>query len=71
MGTDHSAEDAKSTKKAEGPTRRLMRRKDVDTEIQLANPHQEPEGHQWPSGAASSHQEPLASWATREGKPEA
>ena len=55
---DHSAEGAKSTKKAEFPTRRLMRGKDVDTEIQLANTHQEPDGHQEPSVEASSHQEP-------------
>ena len=68
---DHSIEDAKSAKKGEGPTRRIMREKDVDTEIQLANPHQEPDGPKWPSGAASSHQEPLASWTTREEKPEA
>ena len=41
---DHSGEEAKGTKKAEGPTRRLMRGKDVDTEIQLDNTHQEPDG---------------------------
>ena len=68
---DHSGEETKSTKKAEDPTRRLMREKDIDTEIQLANTHQEPEGPKWPSGAASSHQEHLASWTAREREPEA
>lgn len=68
---DHSGEETKSTKKAESPTRRLMRGKDVDTEIQLENTHQEPDGPKWPSGAASSHQEPSTFWTAREGKPEA
>ena len=68
---DHSAEEAKSTKRSENPTQKLMREKDIDTETQLANPHQEPDGPKWTSGAASSHQEPLASWTTREGEPEA
>jgi len=68
---NHSIEDTKSAEKGEGPTRRIMREKDVDTEIQLANPHQEPEGPKWPSGATSSQQPPRASWTTREGEPEA
>ena len=48
-----------------------MREKDIDTEIKLSNPHQEPDGPKWPSEAASGHQEPRASWAAREGEPEA
>ena len=68
---DHSGEETKSTKKAESPTRRLMRGKDVDTEIQLANTHQEPDGPKWPSGAANGHQEPRASWIAKEEEPEA
>ena len=68
---DHSGEETKSAEKAKGPTRKLMKGKDVDTEIQLANTHQEPDGHQWPSVTVSSHQEHLASWTAREGEPEA
>ena len=68
---DHSIEDTKSAKKGERPTRGIMREKDVDTEIQLANTNQEPDSPKQPSGTASSHQEPLASWTTREGGPEA
>ena len=64
---DHSAEDTKSTKKTERPTRRIMREKDIDTEIQLSNPHQEYDGHQWPPAAASGQQPPRASWTARKG----
>lgn len=68
---DYSAEDAKSTKKTESPARRMMREKDIDTEIQLYNPNQEHDGHQWPPAAASGQQPTGASWTAREGKPKA
>ena len=62
---DYSAEDAKSTKKTERPTRRMMREKDIDSGTKMSNPHQEHDGHQWPPAATSGQQPPRASWTAR------
>ena len=71
MRMDYPTEKAKSTKRSETTTQKPMREKDVDTKIQLANTHQEPDGPKWPSETASSHQEPRASWTAKKGEPEA
>ena len=42
--TNCPTEEAKNTKRSENPTQKLMREKDIDTETQLDNPHQEPDG---------------------------